>query len=34
MFSAITISRTFLRALGLKAESGIGRFLMRSGLNT
>lgn len=33
MFSAITISRSFLRALGLKAESGIGRFLMRSGLN-
>ncbi|MDP3645793.1 MAG: protein translocase subunit SecD [bacterium] len=33
MFSAITISRTFLRALSIKAESGMGRFLMRSGLN-
>jgi len=33
MLSAITISRTFLLALGVKAESGIGRFLMRSGFN-
>jgi len=33
MLSAITISRTFLLALGLKAEEGWGRFLMRSGLN-
>jgi protein-export membrane protein SecD len=33
MFSAITISRTFLLALGIKSESGIGRFLMRSGFN-
>jgi protein-export membrane protein SecD len=33
MFSAITISRTFLLALGLNAESRVGRFLMRSGLN-
>ncbi|MDB5225051.1 MAG: protein-export rane protein SecD, preprotein translocase subunit SecD [Candidatus Adlerbacteria bacterium] len=32
MLSAITISRTFLMALGVKAESGWGRFLMRSGL--
>jgi len=33
MFSAITISRTFLLALGISGERGIGRFLMRSGLN-
>lgn len=32
MLSAITISRTFLLALGLKAEGGVGKFLMRSGL--
>jgi preprotein translocase subunit SecD len=32
MFSAITISRTFLRSLSINAESGLGRFLMRSGL--
>lgn len=33
LLSAITISRTFLLALGLDAERGIGRFLMRSGFN-
>jgi protein-export membrane protein SecD len=33
MFSAITISRTFLLALGVNAEGPVGRFLMRSGLN-
>ena len=33
MLSAITISRTFLLALGLSGKSGMGRFLMRSGLN-
>ena len=32
MLSAITISRTFLLALGLNTESTVGRFLMRSGL--
>lgn len=32
MFSAITISRTFLLALGLDTEKPLGRFLMRSGL--
>ena len=32
MLSAITISRTFLLALGINAESRVGRFLMRSGL--
>jgi preprotein translocase subunit SecD len=32
MLSAITISRTFLLALGVNAESRVGRFLMRSGL--
>ncbi len=32
MLSAITISRTFLLALGVNAESGVGRFFMRSGL--
>lgn len=32
MFSAITISRTFLLSLGVNAESKVGRFLMRSGL--
>ncbi|MDE1925230.1 MAG: protein translocase subunit SecD [Patescibacteria group bacterium] len=32
MFSAITISRTFLLALGISAQSAVGRFLMRSGL--
>jgi protein-export membrane protein SecD len=33
LLSAITISRTFLLALGVKGQSGWGRFLMRSGLN-
>lgn len=33
MLSAITISRTFLLALGLNTNSRMGRFLMRSGLN-
>ncbi len=33
MFSAITISRTFLLALGLDMKKPIGRFLMRSGIN-
>lgn len=33
MLSAVVISRTFLLSLGVKAESGVGRFLMRSGLN-
>jgi protein-export membrane protein SecD len=32
MLSAITISRTFLLALGIKADTAAGRFLMRSGL--
>lgn len=32
MLSAITISRTFLLALGINAESTFGHFLMRSGL--
>ncbi len=32
LLSAITISRTFMLALGLNAQSGVGRFLMRSGL--
>lgn len=31
MFSAITISRTLLLAIGLNAEKPIGRFLLRSG---
>ena len=33
MLSAITISRTFLLALGVNAEKPLMRFLMRSGLN-
>ena len=33
LLSAITISRTFLLALGINAQSRVGRFLMRSGLN-
>ncbi len=33
MLSAITISRTFLLALGVNTESRVGRFLMRSGFN-
>lgn len=32
MFSAITISRTFLLALGVNTEKKLGHFLMRSGL--
>ncbi|MBC7836303.1 protein translocase subunit SecD [Acetobacteraceae bacterium] len=32
MLSAITISRTFLLALGISAESKFGHFLLRSGL--
>ena len=32
LLSAITISRTFLLALGVNAHSKVGRFLMRSGL--
>ena len=32
MLSAITISRTFLLALGVNTDSKLGRFLMRSGL--
>ena len=32
MFSAITISRTLLLALGVNAEKPLGRFLLRSGL--
>ncbi len=33
MFSAITISRTFLLATGVSAETVAGKFLMRSGLH-
>lgn len=33
MLSAISISRTFLLALGVSAESGVGRFLMLCGLH-
>lgn len=33
MFSAITISRTLLRAIPVNAKSTIGRFLMSSGLS-
>ncbi len=33
MFSAITISRTFLLSLGIDASKPIGRFLMRSGIH-
>jgi preprotein translocase subunit SecD len=32
MLSAITISRTFLLALGVRADTAMGRFFMRSGL--
>ena len=32
MLSAITISRTFLLALGIQTDKPLGRFLMRSGL--
>ncbi|MEI7719598.1 MAG: protein translocase subunit SecD [bacterium] len=33
LLSAVTISRTFLLALGIDAQSRVGRFLMRSGIN-
>jgi protein-export membrane protein SecD len=33
LLSAITISRTFLLALGVNTEKPLGRFLMKSGLN-
>jgi preprotein translocase subunit SecD len=33
LFSAITISRTFLLALGINTHSKLGNFLLRSGLN-
>jgi len=33
MFSAITISRTLLRSLGINAKKRFGRFLMSSGIN-
>lgn len=33
MVSAITVSRTFLLALGMKGESGLARFLMGTGLS-
>ncbi len=33
LLSAITISRTFLLALGLKGNTRVTRFLMRSGIN-
>jgi len=33
LLSAIIISRTFLLALGISAESRVGRFFMRSGIN-
>ena len=32
LLSAITISRTFLLALGINASSSVGRFLLRSGI--
>ncbi|MEK9161187.1 MAG: protein translocase subunit SecD, partial [Patescibacteria group bacterium] len=32
MFSAITVSRTFLLATGLKGESKVGKFLFGSGI--
>ncbi len=32
LLSAVTISRTFLLALGVKTDTPLGRFLMRSGL--
>jgi protein-export membrane protein SecD len=34
LLSAITISRTFLLALGVNANSRVGAFLLRSGLST
>lgn len=33
LFSAITVSRTFLLAIGLNTHNKFGRFLMRSGFN-
>ena len=33
LLSAVTISRTFLLALGINTKSRVGRFLMRSGFN-
>jgi len=33
LLSAITVSRTFLLALGVNVEKTLGRFLMRSGFN-
>ncbi len=33
LLSAVTVSRTFLLALGINAQSRVGRFMMRSGLN-
>jgi preprotein translocase subunit SecD len=32
LLSAITISRTFLLAIGINADGKLGKFLMRSGL--
>jgi len=34
LFSAITISRTFLLAIGINADGKVGRFLLRSGLRS
>ncbi len=34
LLSAITISRTFMLALGINAKGRVGRFLMRSGLRS
>lgn len=34
MLTAITVSRTFLYALGMKANSGFARFLFSSGIST
>ena len=33
MLTAITVSRTFLIALGINAKSGVARFLFSSGIN-
>lgn len=33
MLTAITVSRTFLMALGINAKSGVARFLFSSGIN-
>ena len=32
MFSAITITRTFMLAIGVKGESGVSKFLLNSGI--